>query len=243
MTADFVTLSQADYACFGVRTARVEDISQRPVAEVLRFCQAQAVALLIARCPASQVTCVQQLQVQGFLLMDTLCDYARALADLTQPQLPSGFRVRQASLEDQEALANLFRRSFSPHFSSHYHSDPRLGPYQATEAYIAWVKNSLRSAEEFVLVMETEDGRVVGSSSYRCQGKDATLLFGATDPSFQNKGLYRLLFQFGLFQLATQGVCRIKTATQVSNVAAQRAFYACGLKPVSARYTFHKWFD
>lgn len=240
---DRITLSQPEYERFGVRTARVEDIGATSLEAVFQFCADQSIALLIARCSASNMACVHQLQAEGFLLMDTACDYARELDEVEKPSLPEGVTLREATPADEFAVTALYQRSFANYVAGHYHADPRLDPQQATEAYLDWVKNSLRRPDEYVLVLESKDGHLIGASSCRYQGEEATLLLGATDPTFQNQGLHRLLFQASLYHLTSKGVRRAKTATQASNVAAQRVFYACGLKPISARYTFHKWFD
>ena len=73
--AEVATFSQLDSERFGVRAARA-NIVPETLARVLEFCSSEKIDLLIARCATGEISLVQQMESQGFQLMDTLFYYA-----------------------------------------------------------------------------------------------------------------------------------------------------------------------
>src|SRR6266540_3969620 len=81
-----VYLSTLEEERFGIRTARAAQVKLATLPAVLEFCEANAVVLLIARCPVSEIHAAQEMERQGFLLTDTLVYQIRSLVS---PPLPA----------------------------------------------------------------------------------------------------------------------------------------------------------
>ncbi|PJF34392.1 MAG: hypothetical protein CUN49_15905, partial [Candidatus Thermofonsia Clade 1 bacterium] len=70
MTAQaHVARSAIDEARFGVRVARIHELTAEQLEETLQFCRDQAIQMLIARTPSQEIRFVQQLEELGFRLM------------------------------------------------------------------------------------------------------------------------------------------------------------------------------
>src|SRR5579862_3794223 len=79
-----VALSEVDSERFGIRVARAY-VDGKDLSQVLEFCIAERINLLIGRCATKELRTAQQMEAHGFLLMDTLVYYS---FDLTKRPVP-----------------------------------------------------------------------------------------------------------------------------------------------------------
>lgn len=86
-------LSALDEKRFGIRSARGVITGQENISAVLGFCREQGVKLLIARRDTREIATAQELERQGFLLMDTLVYYRRTLENLPCFQMISSLAI------------------------------------------------------------------------------------------------------------------------------------------------------
>ena len=84
MDRDTVAFSEIDSERFGVRIARARVVAHN-LSEVLDFCRAERIDMLIARCATNDLPAAQRMETNGFLLMDTLLYYG---FDLTKKVVP-----------------------------------------------------------------------------------------------------------------------------------------------------------
>ena len=73
-------ISSLDTARWGVVTATTSDVSVENLPSLLVFGRDNAVGLLIARCPTTDLRTAQAMEGEGFRLMDTLVYYSRDVA-------------------------------------------------------------------------------------------------------------------------------------------------------------------
>jgi GNAT superfamily N-acetyltransferase len=239
-----VCLSAIDEERFGIRTARAPEVTQQLLPSVIEFCRNNAVKLLIARCPVSELPTAQAMERQGFELMDTLVYYTR---DLVKPHIPSDIgkatirRVRPGEEEKVKAIAAECFRGYS----GHYHADQRLDRTQCDEVYVSWAFRSCvsRDAADNVLIAELH-GSVVAFCALRVNspGEGEVVLNGVT-PSAQGQGVYRSLMIHGMQWCLSEGLSRMLISTQITNLAVQRVWTRLGFELSHAYYTFHKWFN
>lgn len=239
-----VHLSSIDEDRFNIRTARASIATLDRLPSVMDFCRANNVVLLIARCPASEVRIAQAMEVEGFVLMDTLVYYVR---NLVKGPIPSDIGdipvrpVRPGEADDvRDVAANAFRGYFG-----HYHADDKLDHTKCDEVYGSWAFRSCvsRDDENEVLVAD-EDGSIVGFITLRVnspqEGEGA--LFGVAR-SVRGRGIGRSLMIYGLKWCLSKGASRMIISTQIANLVVQRIWVRLGFEPSHACYTFHKWFD
>lgn len=232
---------------FGVRIALDYEIQAAILPDTLAACQAENVAMLIARCPAEDAATVHALTQAGGLLMDTLIYYDRAL-DSEVPTLDTPFTMRHARPEDAPALAAIAAESFH-NYPSHFHADPRLDRAACDGVYTSWARDSVLNpaVADVVLVVEREgqlEPQIAGFLSLKTTGPDfAEGPLIAVSSQFRRQGVARTLMTGGLDWCQTQGLARMVMSTQVNNTASQRVWVRLGFEPRYAVHTFHKWFD
>lgn len=238
-----ITLSAIDEQRFGVRTARTQGVTALSVPEILAFCEANRVELLIARCPATEVRTVQALEAQGFLLMDALVYFVRDLTARPIPPDAGVLSVRPFRPGDEAGVRAVAQGAFRG-YAGHYHADPRLDPAKCDDVYIDWAERSCTSPgmADAVLVAETEDAVAAFATLRLNNPGEGELVLGGVLPAFQGRGIYRSLIIRCMEWCIAQGARTMIISTQLTNIAVQKVWTRLGFEPRNAYYTLHKWF-
>ncbi len=231
---------------FGVRVALADAVTAAGLEDVLARCAAEGAALLIARCPASDLPAAHALEAAGARLMDTLVYYRRALGPGTPPLPPPPAEtvIRPARGEDANRVEAITAAAFAG-YDSHFHADPRLDRAACDAVYTSWARNSvlMPGVADAVLVAEVA-GRVAGFLTLKWvdEATGEGPLYGVA-PEFQGRGLGQALLHHGLRWFAERGAAGMQMSTQVTNTRSQTAWIRQGFRPDHALYTFHRWFD
>jgi GNAT superfamily N-acetyltransferase len=237
------TFSQLDSERFGVRVARAQVVPEN-LQRVLDFCAAEKIDLIIARCSGSDLVAAQNMEMHGFLLMDTLVYYRFDLLKRTIPEDKGELLVRTLQSGDREQVRSVASTAFKG-YRGHYHSDPRLDPRKCDEAYTSWAERSCvpKTAADEVLIAEN-NGEVAGFGTLRLNSTQEVegLLF-AVAPEWQGRTVCRSLMIGSLRWCHSQGAQRMVISTQVTNISMQKVWCRVGFEPSHSYYTFHKWFD
>ena len=234
-------LSPLDEKRFGIRSARGVIAGQEDISAVLGFCREQGVKFLIVRCDTREIAIAQELERQGFLLMDALVYYRRTLENL--PLLPDDLIIGYAGPEDEKEIEEVAARTFRG-YKNHYHSDPRLDPARCDEIYVDWAVRSFRKEDADEIILAKVENKIMGFLTVRVNNPQEVEgpLF-AVSPEAQSRGVGRALM-IGAFHWAKkQGARTFVTSTQIINLVSQALWIRLGLEPDHAFYTFHKWFD
>jgi len=239
-----VYLSAIDEERFGIRTARAPNVTLEVLPYVIEFCRNNAVKLLIARCPVSELRGAQAMERQGSELMDTLVYYRRDLVQTPVPPDVGNITVRAMRPGEEEKIKTIAAESFRGYFG-HYHADKRLDRTKCDEIYISWAYRSCisRDVADEVLVADM-NGSIVGFATLRLNNAEEGegILFGVA-PFAQGRGIYRSLITYGIKWCVNKRAIRMIYSTQITNLAVQKVLTRLGFEPSHAYYTFHKWFD
>ncbi len=239
-----VHLSAIDEERFGIRTAKAFHVSAVTLPAVIGFCQAQGVALLIARCSTSELTAAQAMEQHGFFLTDTLVYYSRSLLKPLIPEDTGQVQVRPVRPGEEEAVRNVAASAFQGYLG-HYHADGRLDRAKCDEVYPDWAFRScvFRQVAQEVLVAEV-DGAIAGFATVRLNSPEESegLLAGVAEGA-RSQGVYRALLLERMRWSLSQGATRTLVSTQVANASVQRQWTRLGYQPSHSYYTFHKWFS
>lgn len=236
--------SPLDEARFGVRCAQASGVTEAAVGRLLAFCRSEQVDLCIARCDAADLPAAQALERVGFALMDTLVRHEHDLTLTGAAEHPGHLTLSLAGPEAAGEVAEVAALAFRD-YGGHYHADPRIDPAQADEVYVSWAHRSCTdpAAADAVLVAML-DGRLAGFVTVRLDAHgDAEGLLDAVHPAARGRGVFRALLQERLRWSREQGARRATVSTQLTNLAAQRAWAKAGYLPLDARYTLHRWFS
>ena len=237
-----LSFSEIDSQRFGLRVARAHIVPEN-LSRVLHGCVEEKIDLLIARCATSNLATAQNMEMQGFSLMDTLVFYRFDLTKRAIPEDTGEFLVRSLRAGDEEQVRMVAAAAFKG-YMGHYHADRRLDPRLCDEGYASWAERSCipKTAADKVLIAERE-GRVVGFATLRLNSpQEVEGLLYAVAPEWQGKGICRSLMIGSLQWCRSQGAQRMIISTQVGNISMQKVWCRVGFEPSHSYYTFHKWF-
>lgn len=235
--------SQIDSGRFGVRVARAQVVPDN-LPRVLDFCAAEKIDLIIARCSTNDLVAAQNMQIHGFLLMDTLVYYRFDLLKRAIPEDKGRLLVRTLQPEDKDQVRSVAKEAFKG-YVGHYHADRRLDRHKCDETYASWAERSCipKTAADHVLVAD-RNGKVAGFATLRLNSsQEVEGLLYAVVPECQRHGVCGSLMIHSLRWTASQGAQRMIISTQVTNVSMQKVWCRVGFEPSHSYYTFHKWFD
>lgn len=238
-----VVISSIESERFGIRVARAPQIRASNLQEVLQFCIAGGIELLIARCATADLAAAQGMEAQGFFLTDTLVYYAFDLAKRAIPEDTGKFQLRGLQLADERQIQAVAAAAFKGHMG-HYHADPRLDRRKCDEAYASWASRSCLAKEVAEQVFVAERGsQVAGFATLRLNSaEEGEGLLYAVAPESQGLGICHSLMISSLQWCRAQGARRMIISTQVTNIAIQKVWCRTGFEPFHSYYTFHKWF-
>lgn len=239
-----IALSPLDEARFGIRTAKVSDLSEACLPDVLQFCERESVRFLIARCHASDLPLVHRLEQSGFLLMDTLVYYRQMnLAEIPAIADPDGIVIRPVQPGEEMQVRSIAEQSFQD-YMGHYHADPRLDHKSCDEAYSDWAMRSCTSRElaDEVLVAASADG-LLGFLTLRLVAGEGEGPLLCVAPHARGHGIAGAVVVRAMQWSREHGAKGFTISTQITNLAVQRIWARAGLAPSAFSYTFHRWFD
>lgn len=239
-TEPAVELSPIEELQFGVRTARVGDLSGTSLSEVLEFCRSERVELLIARCSTDRIHDLQELERGGFLLMDTLITWG---CPLPFEQRDVGFRgeVRSAEPTDWQVIERIARDSFRT-FSGHYHADLRLARDRVNEAYADWARRACAGEASDEMLVAMKGSSVIGFMAFRSVGSDLESRLSAVSAEARGEKAFSAMIE----EVRRRGgdrPSRMIVPTHIGNLPVQKALCSLGFAPLASHHTFHKWFD
>lgn len=242
--APAIALSPLDTERFGLRIARASAVTADALPTLLDFCDANAVRMLVARCPATDLAAVQAMERAGFHLMDTLLYYQRDLTRQPFPELRGTVPVRPVQQHEAEAVRDVAAAAFRDYYG-HYHADPRLDRAASDAAYVDWAYRSCISREVAGEVLVADrGGQIAGFATLKWNSPEEGdgVLF-AVHPSAQGLGIYTSFVLHAMEWFAARGGTRMVISTQVTNITVQRSWVLLGFQPSHAFYTLHRWFD
>jgi len=238
-----VAISEIDFKRFGIRTARAYHVDESNYNEVLSFCKEQRITLLIARCLSTELKTAQQMEKDGFILMDTLMYYVRSLIEPI-PMDEGIATVRKYSFKDTEKIKAVATQAFRG-YRGHYHADERLPKHLCDETYADWAYQScINPAFADSIIVAEHEGEIKGFLTLKIRPPllGEGILFGVS-PETQGLGIGRSLMIFALRWFQEQGLNQMLISTQIVNLASQKIWTRLGFEISHAYYTFHRWFD
>jgi ribosomal protein S18 acetylase RimI-like enzyme len=221
------------------------------IAEILLRAKDQGVECLVCKRPSSQPAAIHALERHGFLLMDTLVDFAcdlesAAIENLPAPQRGAGLTTRPARPEDEPAVRALSEKAFS-NFFGRYDVDPAMPPKTGGKVYRRWVQSAFDGWADMILLAE-KDNVLVGYGLWRNPSQMETehsvrmmhYSLAGVDPEHAGQGIYSALAYDGMRKVRPYARY-IEGPVHVTNYAVHRALHRLGWKTAGARHTFHRW--
>lgn len=173
----------------------------------------------------------------GFIFADLRLELARPLSAVESPLAAAS--IRPAMIADLNALEAIARETQR---DTRFIKDQRFPPHRAHELYATWIARDF--AQKRVLVFVDAHNAAVGFISFYVNESTSTGQIGllSVAASHAGHGIGQRLIRAALHSLASLACPTVEVVTQGSNVAAQRAYQACGFKSIRSAIWFHRWF-
>jgi ribosomal protein S18 acetylase RimI-like enzyme len=220
------------------------------VAEVVRRVADRDGDFLLCRAIPSDTAIIHALELNGFLLMDTVLNFVfdcrTGGSNCHRQQIPERFELRLATTSDIEPLAEVAHASFASHFGR-FHADPRIGRAAAARIYQEWIRSCANGWADWIVVA-IHGGRIAGYSAWKkpsaLDARHGIRLghysIGAVHPDFFGRGLFTALTHAGMEEVCSSADW-IEAPTHVDNHAVQRGFLRLDWRIAGAQHSFHKW--
>lgn len=238
-----VMISAIDTERFGITIARAQISSSDDLHAAVRFCEENDVSMLIARCPVDETRIAQDMEGEGFRIMDTLVYYSRNLKEMSPPDVIEAIAIRPIRDGEEQQVRDVASRAFQGYYG-HYHADRRLAREKCDEGYVSWAtRSSCERDDSHDVLVAASNGTIVGFATMRLNSgvEGEGVLFGI-DLDYQGRGIYRAFITEGMRWCREAGAERMIVSTQINNIAVQKVWSRVGFEPMRAWYTFHKWF-
>ena len=140
-----------------------------------------------------------------------------------------------------EQLLSIAKGSFS---LSRFHADCCFDKQKVEQMYQIWIRNSVTSDYDDVVLLAEMDSQPVGYLTCRLNylpGVGKTGLTAVAE-SAQGKGIGLALMKYGSCWFRQQGMNRSHAVTQASNIGSQVLHQRAGYVSHAVWQSFHKWF-
>lgn len=239
-----IKLSELDWRRFSVVTAKAKIGDGDTVDELIRQAKDMGTQLLIVRLSTNNISLVHDLEKNEAILTDTLVYFQKKKIQKYEITLPNGYWACNAESADAVAVETIAAEAFKGYFG-HYHADCRLDRQGCDDVYSSWAKNSCKKGDfaDEVILLKSDDEIAAFATLKKINNDDYEgILFGVA-PKHKGKGLHLNLMKLSQNWGCDNGVQRLLTSTQITNVTVQKNWCRVGMEPLQSFYTFHLWLD
>jgi len=206
-----------------------------PGAVTLDLFNVGPVGFAYAKVDCVDIAAIKVLEKAGFNLIDTSMQFDRSnMGSWLEVELPTGYDVRFAELDDKAAVEKVAATSF---VFTRFHLDPMIPDKMANDIKSHWAGNFFIGKRGDWMVVLTFHGKVVGF--LQLLSKDGTNIIDlmAVDKTHQGKGLAARMIEFAAKQCGEWD--RMLVGTQLSNIPSMRAYEKLGFRMCDSSYVFH----
>lgn len=225
-----------DTKLFGFRVAKITDVEKGVVESLITDLKKKKIQYATYRLPAENLPLVHELERAGFIVVDGLISLRIDLKGVTLSLIEKN--IREAKREDIPELRKIARGAF---LLNRFYNDPLIPKDKAPLVYERWIENSvLGKKADKVLLFEKEE--IAGFVTLEKKGLPGNwrgrIPLVAVSKNYQGKGIARKLINAALARFKEWGVENVEIDTAMFNIAALRAYQACGFKIVNSHLTF-----
>jgi ribosomal protein S18 acetylase RimI-like enzyme len=171
----------------------------------------------------------------GFLYVDSTLIYS--LPKLQRTKFPRRYKLRPATLADQESVERIAEQSFE---AGRYHADPLFPRELAQRRFRKWLTQAFASLNPtsriFVL---GEPGAVTAFSHSYVHGDEAHITIGGVDAAFHRRGLGPAIFVGTFAALQDLGARRAHSKVSVGNAGAMNCAAFGGARFSDPEHVYH----
>jgi hypothetical protein len=235
-------ISEIDFKRFNIITAKATLDDNDSIEKLLNEVVRHEAKLVIIRVPSFAIQKVQEIESIGGFLTDVLIYYKKKIVEFYDISLPNDYKIRVASINDQEHIEKLALESFKG-YAGHYHADNKLDKESCDLVYSSWASSSCsdKNLADSVLVVEILGQIAAFATVMKRDDKIFEgVLFGVS-PDHRRKGLHLLLMKISQNWGVENNLSQMITSTQITNIAVQKNWCRAGFEPSQSFFTFHLW--
>ena len=205
-------------------------------------CREKELACLYLLAEPDETAIIQLAEADDFRFMDvrmTLTYKPSTSPGVEKPKIPSGYLLRNATLQDLSALKNIARLS---HQNTRFYADPNFSRIDCDRLYEVWIENSLKGYAQQVFVAENRTSSQA-EAYLTCHLKQdhGDIGLTAVHPSARGYGIGMSLIQQALVWFSENGATWIDVVTQGGSRPAVSLYQKAGFQVSHFQLWFHKW--
>lgn len=186
--------------------------------------------VVIAKVNANKFEEIKKLQVDGFVLKDTLIRFC--IENIQKQNLNQESSIRIAQENDLEAIKKIARNSFR---KSHFYKNKRFQKDKIDELYAKWVTNKFEKGNNIYIY---EDKNIIKGFLLAIENSEEAIIdLIAVDSKFKGEGIAKKLI-LNFFQLNISKKSYV--GTQIINLPAIKLYEKVGYKIFDFTHIFHK---
>lgn len=233
--------SELDSARFGYNVAKINNFDY-PANEIISILRKNNYKLIISKINANDISLINQLEEEGFLLKDIQVTYKYELSETYFFSLAADTTVREALLSDKDMLYQIAMESFDGY--GHYAADTKIDIKHCKKIYGDWIIRSYDNNIADNIIVAEINGEIAGFLSHKIhtdQYRYAVGGIGAVMPKYRNRDIFRAITISGINWALSKNCNWVEHNVLVTNPPVMRSFAKLGFKPANSSITFHKW--
>ncbi len=238
-------ISKIDTERFGFKIAKI-DYFKEPVANVLVDFRENDVKMVIGRVKSSDIVKLNELENNGFRIMDVQVTYRCDIKDFKQNQSgkTESVNLRKYTENDVEQIVRIAEEAFDNY--GHYAADAKLDRKKCCEIYKDWALRSCldKNVADTIFVAEL-NGSVMGFATFKVNKekgmKYASCGLGAVNSKYRGRGIYQAIINRALEWGAEENLVWEEYSCLIYNFSVNRSYINAGFKPVDSFITLHCW--
>lgn len=252
-----LTMLDWDSDQLGMRAARIDHLiaegsydEQRQVKEalleqILLEAHDRGVWHLSVRIDASDLSALHVLEEAGFITVDGILTIALDLERHRSIKPPDYFKIRLATPNDAESVADLARTAF---IYDRFHADPFIRAEHANELHATWLRNSCMGQAADAVVLAEDDTGLLGFITCVLNpdtGKQlgrmvGTVVMVASAERARGRGVAYHTLMAAVDWFREQGCEIVDSGTQVRNIPCLGLFQKCGFRIVGSSVSLRR---
>lgn len=228
-----------------VNTSMLEDIDHIK-SVFLEDCSKYDIEHISCQVDSNDYNSTSVLEKLGFMIVDSIIRFGTELDgnSLNKNEfIEDDIIIREYKTGDYHEVVELASSVFN-YYPNRFLNDGHFTNEECSEMYIEWTKNSLKGFADITIVSE-KDKKINGFSTVKYKpliyNERLTIAEGqlsGVSNVFRGQGINTQMLMKRL-KIASRQADYYEVGTQVYNMASQRTFYKCGLKPIHSYFTFH----
>ena len=136
---------------------------------------------------------------------------------------------------------DLYELAYQAGHKSRFNTDPMFKDEDFHRFYRKWIDNSCNGAYADKVFVATDDRRIAGFVTLKCNGNCVSTGLIAVQPAYRGKGIGTTLIEAQMAYGKERGCFRMEIATQADNTGACRFYEHMGMTTCADSYVYHDW--